>query len=415
MKILSEAGLAYTLHGEYNIQFPPRVVSGSHSATPREALEVIDSVYDEYNLCIPNAQKGIPTREGVTLETIFIGPGMRKHPHRYFPVRLSMAPDLFEDTLTPDIVVFQVAVDHHTGLLSLGTEVNMLPAAIEAVKERGGLVIAQINKQMPYTYGDGEISDELVDYAILTDVPLDSIPPIPVSATADAIAANIAELIPDGATLCAGIGAVPDTAFGKLTGSNYRVWAEMFSDGVMKLAQNGQVNIDSFICASFAFGSLEFYKWLDHNRRVRMLRTEEANSPACIANQPKMVFIGSAMQVDLNGHANASYVNGQPYSGFGGQTDFIVGAMHSKGGMAIMALPSWHPKAHVSTIVRELREPATSFQHSFVVTEHGTAKIFGNDAVTQAAELVSVADPRARAQLSCNPALAGLIQLRSIV
>jgi acyl-CoA hydrolase len=89
--------------------------------------------------------------------------------------------------------------------------------------------------------------------------------------------------------------------------------------------------------------------------------------------------------------------------------------MHSKGGMAIMALPSWHPKAHVSTIVRELREPATSFQHSFVVTEHGTAKIFGNDAVTQAAELVSVADPRARAQLSCNPALAGLIQLRSIV
>jgi acyl-CoA hydrolase len=154
------------------------------------------------------------------------------------------------------------------------------------------------------------------------------------------------------------------------------------------------------ITASFAFGSAELYDWIDRNPRVQMLRTEKTNDPSLIARAPRLVSVNTALQVDLFEQANASWVHGAIYSGLGGQPDFVVGALHSPGGRAIIALPSWHAKADVSTIVPRLTGPVTSFQHSFVVSEHGTATIWGHDSVAQAEQMIdNVAHPSARDEL----------------
>ena len=139
------------------------------------------------------------------------------------------------------------------------------------------------------------------------------------------------------------------------------------------------------------------YDWVDGNERVRMHRTEITNDPGVISMQMQMTSINAALQVDLYDQANASYVNGQPYSGFGGSTDFIVGALHAMGGASFMALPSWHGKSGNSNIVHRLSETVTSFQHSFVVTEQGVAPCFGRSASEQASNLIeNAAHPDAR-------------------
>jgi acyl-CoA hydrolase len=154
------------------------------------------------------------------------------------------------------------------------------------------------------------------------------------------------------------------------------------------------------ITASFIFGSKELYEWLHLNRRVQMLRTEKTNDPSQISRQARMTSINAALQIDLYDQANASHVRGQIYSGFGGSTDFIVGALHSRGGRSFMALPSWHPKAQVSSIVPRLSENVTSFQHSFVVTEQGAAACFGHTQSEQALNLINnAAHPDAKEEL----------------
>jgi acyl-CoA hydrolase len=155
------------------------------------------------------------------------------------------------------------------------------------------------------------------------------------------------------------------------------------------------------VTASFAFGSSELYSWMDRNPRVRMLRTEKTNDPALIARQHAMTSVNGALQVDLFAQANAARVKGAIYSGFGGQTDFVVGALHAPAGRAIIALPSWHQKADVSTVVPRLDGPVTSFQHSYFVSEQGTARIWGSDASTQARQIIgNVAHPSARDSLA---------------
>ena len=380
----------------------PRVVAGGNYAAPWHALAVLDAAVAEYRLFMLNAQAGVPDRDGVTLETPFVGPGMRGRDRlRYFPCRLSLVPVLLASALPPDVVLVHTSAPAG-GTVSLGTEVNVLPAAIEAARARGGLVVAQLNPRMPYTYGDAVLAVGEIDYAIETDVPLSSPPVRPVSAASAAIGKRVAALVGEGATLQLGIGAVPDAVLAALTGQHgaLRVWSEMFSDGVLALDKAGALDLSQPVIASFAFGSAELYDWMDRNHRIRMLRTETTNDPAQISRRPSMVSVNSALQVDLFAEANASCVLGRIYSGFGGQTDFVVGALHSPGGRAIIALPSWHPKADVSTVVPRLTGPVTSFQHSFIVSEQGTAAIWGHDASGQAGQIITqVAHPRVRDEL----------------
>ena len=310
-------------------------------------------------------------------------------------------PRLFTTTCPPDLVVVHTSppVD---GKVSLGIEVNILPAAIEAVRARGGIVVAQVNAQMPYTFGDAEISVDLVDFAVEVDADA-------ALARRDGHRRRLRRPSATGsrpgwptARPCSWASARCPTPCcpGSPAAAALRVWREMFSDGVLELDRAGALDTDAPLVSSFLFGSPELYAWVDRNPRVPMLRTETTNEPSLIARQPLMTSVNTALQVDLYAQANASRVKGQIFSGFGGQTDFIVGALHSPGGQAILALRSWHPKADVSTIVPMIEEPVTSFQASAIVTENGQAWIWGYDQKSQARHLIrDAAHPDVRDEL----------------
>lgn len=381
---------------------PRVVVSGNHSL-PWELVRVLDEHVERYVLHALNGGHGLPVREGVTVETCFVGAGQRRHPGlRYVPSRLSLVPVLFRGALPPDAVIVHCAPPRD-GMLSLGIEVNVLPAAIEAARLRGGLVVAMVNPRMPYTYGDALVPVDHVDLAVEVDTPLVAATPggAPLGAEALSIGERVAHMVGNGSTLQMGIGAVPDAALAALTDrTGLRIWTEMFSDGVLALDREGALDPDHPLSTSFIFGTQELYDWVDSNRRVRMARTETINDPGLIARQRLMTSINTALEVDLFGQANASRINTRIHSGFGGQTDFIVGALHSLGGQAIIALRSWHPKADVSTIVPMVDEPVTSFQQTAVVTEQGTALLWGQTERQQAHNLIEhAAHPRVRDEL----------------
>ena len=379
----------------------PRVVVSGNHATPWHTLGLVDAALPAYRLWALNGQPGLPDREGVTLETSFVGPGMRRSPRlSYVPSRLSLVPTLLRSVTPPDVVVVHTTRPRD-GKVSLGTEVNVLPAAIEAARQRGGLVVAQANEHLPWTYGDAELDLSVIDEIVEADEPLAHAAPPVVDEESARIGALVADLVPDGATLQAGIGAVPDaTMHGLASRRGLRVWTEMFSDSVLALERAGALDPDAPITTSFVFGSEELLDWVDGNERVRMTRTEVTNDPGRIAGNPAMVSVNTALQVDLFGQANASRIQARIHSGFGGQTDFIVGALHSAGGQAIIALRSWHPKADVSTIVPLVDEPVTSFQMSTVVTEQGLAQVFGLDQHEQARQLIEhAAHPSVREEL----------------
>ena len=374
-----------------------RVVASGNGAVPWTLLHALDAALESYRLFMLNAPIGVPDRPGVVLETPFVGAGMRGRAGlAYLPSRLSLVPALLREHVPPDVVLVSTTPPRD-GIISLGVEVNILPAAIEAARARGALVVAAINPAMPYTYGDALLHLDEVDFAVEVEDPLGHHQQRPPSDLHRVIGERAATLVPDGASLQMGIGAIPDVVLASLTSrSGLRVWTEMFSDGMLGLVKAGAL-ADAPITTSFAFGSQELYDWLDRNRAVVFARTERTNDPSLISRQPAMTSINAALQVDLYAEANASYVGSRIYSGFGGQSDFVVGALHSPGGRAIVALPSWHDRSDSSTIVERLDGPATSFQHSNIVTEHGVASIWGQSQREQATELIeNAAAPAAR-------------------
>lgn len=358
-------------------------------ATPRHILALVDATLESYRLFALNGQDLPACRPDVVLETPFVGPGMRRRGNlEYLPMRLSLVPRLFSRGRPPDVVLLHTSLPRD-GRVSLGIEVNILPAAVAAARRHGGLVLAQLNRNMPYTKGDGELELDLVDLAIEAEQPLLSPPSCDLTDVDRAIGGRITAMIENGSTLQLGIGRIPDSVL--LSLGQHRglgVWSEMISDGVLDLEHKGVLAPERPITASFLFGSPDLYRWADGNERLQMLRTETVNDPARIATNPAMTSINTAMQFDLFGQANASYADGHIYSGFGGQPDFVEGSLHSKGGHAVIALPSFHERSKTSTIVPALNTPATSFQHSMVVTENGCAEIFGRSQRSQVRLLI---------------------------
>ena len=388
----------------------PRIVASGNFAAPRALLRVLDEQVPAYTLHMLNAQPGIPDRDGVTFETCFVGPAMRHSPRlRYIPSRLSLVPVLYRGPLRPDAVIVHASAPRYD-TVSLGIEVNVMPAAIEAARELGAPVIVQANAQMPYTYGDGQLYDTEIDYLVEVDEPVAEAAAREPSEVSQEIGDRVAAQVLDGSTLQLGIGGVPDAVLRRLTERRgLRIWSEMFSDGALALEHEGALDPQIPLTASFLFGSRDLYDFVHLNHRVRMLRTETTNDPGRIARQRQMTSVNSALQVDLFDQANASRMKGRIYSGFGGSVDFIDGALHSRGGASYIALPSWHPKAGVSTIVPRLEEPVTSFQHSYVVTEQGVAPVVGLSERDQARSLIeNAAHPDAREGLWEAAAAQGL-------
>jgi len=388
----------------------PRIVVSGNFATPWELLRVLDGALERYRVFVLNPQHGWPRRPGVVTETPFVGPGARGDPSLdYLPLRLSLVPRLFGTSRPPHAVLLHTSLPRR-GKVSLGIEVNILPAAIEHVRASGGLVVAQCNPAMPYTLGDSEVPLDAIDLVMEAEAPLPSPEPCALDDTNAAIGERLARFADDGCTIQLGIGQIPDAAASHLGARRgLGVWSEMVSDGLLDLHRAGALDPRRPIRASFLFGSPELYQWASDNPDLQMVRTEIVNDPARIAANRAMVSFNSALHLDLFDQANATYVRHAVYSGFGGQPDFVVGALHSVGGHALMGLRSWHHKTERSTIVPVLDTPVTSFQHSAVVTEHGCAELFGRSQPAQASLIIErCAHPDAREHLRARAADLGV-------
>lgn len=388
----------------------PRIVTQGSFGTPRALLGLLDTALAEYRLFIVNGLGKLPDRDGVRIETTFVGSGLRGNPRvDYYPARLSVTPQLFADSLPPDVVAVQVS-RVVGGKVSLGIEVQVLPGAIDAAKARGAILVAQINENLPFIHGDGVLDIDDIDLAVEVAEPVPAAPDGSIDDESAAVGERLAAMVPDGATLQMGIGALPGAVLRALRGGRgLRVWTELMADGFFGLLQAGALDDNHPLTATFAYGSQELYDWADDNPRLRLLRCETTNSPGNIALQPAVTSINTALQVDLFGAVNATRVNDRIISGTGGQADFVVGALGSPGGQSIIALKSWHPKAQRSTIVPKLPEATTSLQPTWVVTEQGSARIFGASQRDQALGLINAAHPQARAELQAAAQSMGLV------
>jgi acyl-CoA hydrolase len=380
----------------------PRVVMSGNCATPEVLVQALAQARERCRVFQLNSHYPFADHPSFVCETPFVGPGMRHHPLlEYLPIRLSVVPRLFDSARPVDAVLLHTSLPR-SGNVSLGVEVNVLPAAVEHTRARGGTVVAQMNPHMPYTYGDGELALDDLDLALEVDEPLASPDRAPPDDADSTIGERVAAFAADGSTLQLGIGQIPSVAAAMMSDRrNLRVWSEMISDSVVVLERAGALDADHPVVTSFLFGSPELYRWADSNPRLAMVRTEIVNDPARIAAHPSMLSVNGAMQVDLFAQANASFVDEHIHSGFGGQPDFVSGALHSPAGHAVVALRAWHEKTDCSTVVPVLTNPVTSFQHSAVVSEHGCAVLWGHSQQAQAQQLVDeVADPRARPTLA---------------
>jgi acyl-CoA hydrolase len=318
----------------------------------------------------------------------------------YTPVFLSEIPRLFRKNIVPlDVVFIHVSPPDAHGYCSLGVSVEATKAAIEAAK----IVIAQVNPQMPRTFGDSVIKISAIDYLVEVDMPLYGHGSDVISDQEALIGGFVASLIEDESTLQMGIGSIPNAALAKLTNhKNLGLHTEMFSDGVIDLIESGVINCKykgvtkNRALATFLIGSQRLYDFVNDNPFISMRESSFVNDTAVIRRNPKMVAINSAIEVDITGQVCADSIGSKMYSGVGGQMDFIRGASLSEGGKAIIALPSV-TKNGESKIVPFLKQGAgvvTTRAHvQYVVTEYGIADLYGKTLKQRAKAMTNIAHP----------------------
>ncbi len=358
-----------------------------------------------------------PEMEGhLRVNTLFISGNVRKAVQEgradFTPVLLSEFPLLFKNKVLPvDVAVIHVSLPDEHGFCSLGVEVGLTKSAAESAK----IIIAEVNEQMPRTLGDSFIHVSRLTHIVHTDYP---IPEMAMGEEGDMqvvenIAGHIAGLIPDGATMQMGIGAIPDAVLGFLKHKrDLGIHSELFSDGVIDLVESGvftnarKTLHPGKIVAGFILGTKRLYDWVDDNPMIELHRTEYINDPFVVAQNERMVAINSAIEVDLTGQVCADSIGPKFYSGVGGQLDFIYGASRSKGGVPIIALPSTttlRDGTLISRIAAMLKPGAgvvTSRNHvHYVVTEYGVADLYGKTIRQRALQLINIAHPDFRADL----------------
>lgn len=322
----------------------------------------------------------------------------------FTPVFLSEIPSLFRSgRLVLDVAVIHVSPPDEHGYCSFGVEVGVTKSAAESA----GLVIAEVNPQMPRTLGDSFIHVSQIDAFVEVDYPLPEVRPEAASPVQDKIAMHIAELIPDAATLQTGIGGIPDAVLRRLTGhKNLGIHTELFSDGVMEMIEAGVITNAAKklhagkVVAGFVLGTRALYDYIDDNPVVELHPTEYVNDPFIIAQNERMVSINSALEVDLTGQVCADSIGAKFYSGVGGQVDFVRGAARSKGGMSFIALPSTAKNDTISRIAPQIK-PGSGVTTSrndvrFIVTEYGVADLFGRSISERVQALVNIAHPAFR-------------------
>lgn len=318
----------------------------------------------------------------------------------YTPVFLSELPHLFrKKVLLIDVAFIHVSPPDRHGYCSLGVSVEATVAAIENAK----IVIAQVNPQMPRTFGDGILHESEIDYLVAVNEPIFGHEPTTFSKEEEKIGEYVASLIEDRSTLQMGIGSIPNAALSKLTNhKDLGLHTEMFSDGVIDLIESDVINCNykgtlrGRVLATFLIGSKRLYDFVSDNPFIEMKESSMVNDTARIRKNPKMVAINSAIEVDVTGQVCADSIGANMYSGVGGQMDFIRGASLSEGGKAIIALPSITKKGE-SRIVPYLKQGAgvvsTRSHVQYIITENGIANLYGKTLKQRIDEMVKIAHP----------------------
>ncbi len=355
-----------------------------------------------------------PALEGhLRSNTMFIGNNIRQAVWEkrvdYTPVLLSEFPTIFKETLPVDVAFVHLSPPDEDGYCSFGIESGLTKTPAESAKR----IVAQINPHMPRVPGDTLIHVSRLSAIVEVDDPLYEfrMAQNPANPVVEAIAGHIAELIPDGATLQMGIGAVPDSVLHYLEHKrDLGIHTELFSDGVMHLVEKGVITNarktlhPGKITAGFVLGSHELYRWLDNNPLVELHRTEYINDPCIIGQNYRQVAINGAIEVDLTGQVCADSIGHRLFSGVGGQMDFIYGASRSKGGVPIIALPSTAKHGTQSRIVPTLQPGAgvvTTRNHvRWIVTEHGAVNLYGKSIRQRVKALIGIAAPQFREELT---------------
>jgi 4-hydroxybutyrate CoA-transferase len=358
---------------------------------------------------VPYATEEMKTHFNV--HCFFIAANMRESVNKgiadYIPVFMSEVPALFRRGIIKiDVALLQVSPPDEHGFCSLGVSVDAAIAAMENAK----YIIAQVNPNMPRTFGGAIIHSSRFSSMVEVNDPL------PESAMSGAdeidlkIADNVASLIEDGATLQMGIGRIPDAVLGKLYDRKHLgVHTEMFSDGIIDLIERGVVTGEmkktnpGKVISAFALGTRKLYDYIDNNPMFELHDSAYVNDTHIIKQNPKAVAINSAIEVDITGQVCADSIGSHLYSGVGGQMDFIRGASLSEGGKPIIAMPSTTKRGE-SKIVSELKQGSgvvTTRAHvHYIVTEYGIADLYGKSIKWRIKELINVSHPDHRESIA---------------
>jgi acetyl-CoA hydrolase len=343
---------------------------------------------------------------------LFVGSNVRRAVNEgradFTPIFLSEIPRLFRSGDLPlDVALIQVGPPDQHGFCSLGVEVGCtLPAA-----QLARTVIAEVNTRMPRTLGDSFIHVSRISACVETERPLEELPQGETNPIAEKIGQHIADLIPDGATLQLGIGAVPDSVLRYLGHKRHLgVHSELFSDGIIDLVEAGVIDGEAKtlhrgkLVAGFVLGTRRLFDWIHNNAMVELHPTDHVNDPFVIAQHKRMVAINSALQVDLTGQVCADSIGARIYSGAGGQVDFIRGAARSEEGRPIIAVSSTAQDGAISRIVPTLLPGAgvvtSRYDVHYVVTEYGVAQLHGRTLAQRAQALIRIAHPDFRSTLT---------------
>lgn len=359
----------------------------------------------------PHMEPGM--EEHIRFHGIFLGGTTRKAVAEgrgeYLPGFFHQYPRMLEERGGIDVLLISISAPDQHGYCSMGTGIDHLPYA----KDRAGLVIAQMNRNLPRVMGDSFIHLRDIDIIVEEDRLMPELPPVPITEVERKIGENCASLVKDGDTLQLGIGGIPDAVVTFLKDKkDLGLHTEMAADGVVDLIKSGVINnkrkkIDrGKSIATFAAGTKKLYDFLDNNPAFELRAVDYVNNPYTIAQNDNVVSINSCIQVDLMGQVNAEVVKGMQFSGVGGQVDFVRGANMSKGGRAIMALPSTAAGGTISKIVPFLDHGAAvttlRTEVNYVVTEYGIAQLWGKTLRERAKALIAIAHPDFREGLQAE-------------
>ena len=408
-----------------------RVFIGSGAAEPISLVEAMTSrapALRDVNVLHIFTMGGAPYVEAEYASSFrhtafFIGPNVREAVQDgradFVPVFLSEVPGLFRKHYPLDHALVQLSPPDRHGYCTVGVSADVVVGALRHARH----VIAEINPKMPRTHGDTAVHIDDIHAFVEVDRDLPELAPPPPQESTSRIAEHVADLIEDGACLQVGIGAIPNAVLALLRDRRHLgVHTEMLTEGIVDLYEAGAIDgtrkkiLPEKIAASFAIGTRRLYDFMDDNPIVFLLGSDYINDPFVIAQNADVIAVNGAIQVDLTGQVNSDSVGPHPYSGIGGQVDFIRGAWRSEGGKPIIALPSMAKKGTISRIVSTL-SPGSGVVTSrgdvhFVVTEFGVADLYAKGIRQRARALIEIAHPDERARLEEEAAKLGLIGTR---